>query len=84
MNALVLLLAMPKPTRVEHLSGDPSQGRLLALPANIRLDWKSLQGAKHPIFVIQTFVNYGRKKFYNIWPSLYTLLLAVVVAAGAL
>jgi hypothetical protein len=29
---------------VMHLSGTPLKGRLLALPANIRLGWKSLPG----------------------------------------
>jgi hypothetical protein len=31
-----------EPTRVKHLSGVPLQGRLLASPTNIRLDWKGL------------------------------------------
>ncbi len=31
-----------------HLSGAPLYGRLLALPANIRLGWKSLAGTNAP------------------------------------
>jgi hypothetical protein len=30
--------------RVRHLSGVPLKGRLLALPTNIKLGWKSLPG----------------------------------------
>jgi len=33
-----------EPTRGKHLSDAPLWGRLLALPTNIRLDWKILQG----------------------------------------
>ena len=33
-----------EPTRVEHLSTDPYNARLLALRTNIRLGWKSLLG----------------------------------------
>ncbi len=31
--------ARPEPTQLEHLS-DASLGKLLVLPANVRLDWK--------------------------------------------
>jgi hypothetical protein len=35
----------PKPTWMSHLSGAPLQGRFLALPTSVWLDWKGLQGA---------------------------------------
>jgi hypothetical protein len=51
---------------VKHLSAVQLNGKLLTLPANIRLGWKSLPGTNSS----QKFVNYGSKKFYNIGTSL--------------
>jgi hypothetical protein len=34
----------------------------------VRVGWKSLPGTKHSS-LLQKFVNYGRKKFYNIVPG---------------
>jgi hypothetical protein len=45
-----------------------SEGRLLALPTNIRLGWKDLQGT-NTLAYYKTFVNIGRKKFHNIEPD---------------
>jgi len=55
----------------EHFSGALLLGRLLDLPANIRLGWKSL---------LRTFVNYGRKKFYNIGHTFFYLDVQKTVA----
>ncbi len=52
---------------MKHLSGAPFYGRLLALPTNITLGWKINVVEKHSS-LLRKFVNYGRKKFYNIWP----------------
>ncbi len=52
---------------MKHLSGAPLYGRLLALPTNIRLGWKRNVGDKHSS-LLQKFINYGQKKFYNIGP----------------
>jgi hypothetical protein len=38
-------------------------GRLSVLPTNIRLGWKDIH-----FNLFRTFVNYGRKKCYNIGP----------------
>jgi hypothetical protein len=54
---------------VKHLSGAPLKGKLLALSANNRLGWKVLPGANAPTFT--KIRNYGRKKLYNIGPSLH-------------
>jgi hypothetical protein len=53
---------------VKHLSGAPFYGRLLALPTNITLGWKINVGERHSS-LLQKFVNYGRKMFYNIEPQ---------------
>jgi hypothetical protein len=45
-----------EPTQVKYLSG-----RLLALPANIRLGWKGLPGT-NALFYYKNFVNYVDKK----------------------
>ncbi len=58
----------PEPTRVKHLSGAPLVGRPLALPTDIRLGWKGLPWTNTSL--LRKSVNYGRKKFYRISPSL--------------
>jgi hypothetical protein len=49
---------------MKHLSSAPFWGRLLALPTNIRLGWKSLPGANTLAFHENSQLS--RKKFYNI------------------
>jgi hypothetical protein len=49
---------------VKHLSYATLQGKLLALPANIRLGWNKYSS------LLRKFVNYAHKTFYNIRPSL--------------
>jgi len=45
----------------------------LALPTNDRLGWK---GLPEPIpSFLRTFVNYGRKEFYNLGPRGFEVLL---------
>ncbi len=39
---------------MKHLSGAPLQGRFLALPTNIRIDWKSLSGQQARALATQT------------------------------
>ncbi len=45
----------------------PIHGRLLALPANVRLEWKAGAEDKHAK-VFSPMVNYTCKRFYNIVP----------------
>jgi hypothetical protein len=50
---------------VERLKG--SSLRLTpALLANIRLGWEERLCRDKPLSQLRTFVNYGRKKFYNV------------------
>ncbi len=51
--------SLPKSGVLERCSFE----KALALIASIRLGWKSYPGTKTSLFV-----NYGRKKFYNIGP----------------
>ncbi len=56
--------------RVEHVNSSSLKDRLLALPTNIRLTLDKLERLerdKH-FSLLRTFVNYGRKKFYNVGP----------------
>jgi hypothetical protein len=57
-------------TSLEHLSGAPLYGRLLALPTNISLE--SLAWDKQ-FSLSQTFVNYDFKKFLTLRPGHYVL-----------
>jgi hypothetical protein len=41
------LRARPEPTQWEHLSDASFLGKLLVLPANVRLDWKVFARYKH-------------------------------------
>jgi hypothetical protein len=55
-----------KRIRVKHLSSAPHKGRLLTSPTNIRLGWKGLPMKNTSL--LQKFVNYDPKMFYNIRP----------------
>ncbi len=63
--------ARPEPTHSEHLSDASFLGKLLVLPANVRLDWKVLARYKHSSLFGLVVSNKG-KKFYNIdyWSGL--------------
>ncbi len=39
--------ARPEPTQLEYLSGASFLGKLLVLPANVRLDWRVIARYKH-------------------------------------
>jgi hypothetical protein len=45
----------------KHFSGDPLQGRYQALPTNIRLVWRGMQGT-NTLAYYQKSVNYCSKK----------------------
>jgi hypothetical protein len=51
---------------VEHPKGALLR-QALALPANIRLDWKSSPGTSALAYFLK-IVNYDSKKFYDITP----------------
>ncbi len=55
----------PEPTQLEHLSDASFLGKLLVLPANVRLDWKVIARYKHSSLFGLVVLNEG-KKFYNI------------------
>jgi hypothetical protein len=63
---------MPEPTQSEHISDASFLGKLLALPANVRLDWKVIPSYKHSSFFDLVISDEG-KKFYNIDPRLSQL-----------
>jgi hypothetical protein len=48
---------------MKHLSCAPLSCRLLAKLTDIRLGWEGLPGTKH-YSLLQTFINYGRKKSF--------------------
>jgi hypothetical protein len=41
------LRARPEPTQLEHISNASFLGKLLVLPANVRIDWKVIASYKH-------------------------------------
>ncbi len=53
------------PTQLECLSDASFLGKLLVLPANVRLDWKVIARYKHSCSFGLVVSNEG-KKFYNI------------------
>ncbi len=57
--------ARPEPTKLEHHSDAFFLGKLLVLPAKVRLDWKVIAGYKHSSLFGLVISNKG-KKFYNI------------------
>ncbi len=60
--------ARPEPTQSEHLSDASFLGKLLVLPANVKLDWKVNARYKHSSLFGLVISNKG-KKFYNIGPG---------------
>jgi hypothetical protein len=59
------LRARPEQTQLEDLSDASFLGKLLALPANLRLDWKVFARFKHSS-LFGLVVSNEEKKFYNI------------------
>ena len=57
--------ARPEPTQLEHLSDASFLGKLLVLPANVRLDWKVIARYKHSSLLGLVICDKG-KKFHNI------------------
>ncbi len=57
--------ARPEPTQLEHLSDASFFGKLLVLPANVRLDWKVIARYKHSSLFGLVNGDKG-KMFYNI------------------
>jgi hypothetical protein len=55
----------PEPTQVKHLSFVPENGKPFAVLTSIELVLKGLPGTIC-CSLLQKFVNYVRKKFYNI------------------
>jgi hypothetical protein len=51
--------------QVKLLSDAPLFGRLLALPTNIRLDWKSLPGTNTPVFYENSQIS-DKKVLYHL------------------
>jgi len=59
------LRARPEKTQLEDLSDVSILGKLLALPANARLDWKVISRYKHSS-LFGLIIRNKEKKFYNI------------------
>ncbi len=53
---------------MERLSDTSFSGKLLVLPANVRLDWKAIARYKHSS-LLQKSVNYGHNEFYDTGPK---------------
>jgi hypothetical protein len=61
------LRARPEPTHLEHISDASYLGKLLVLPANVRLDWIVIASYIH-FSLFSIVVSDEGKKFYNIDP----------------
>jgi hypothetical protein len=59
------LKARPEQTQLEDLSDASFLGKLLVLPANVRLDWKVIARYKHSS-LFGLILSNEEKKFYNI------------------
>ncbi len=57
-----------KPTPLKHLSSDPLQVMFLALPTNIRLNWKSLPGTNTVAYYEHSKIT-AVKSFITLGPS---------------
>ena len=57
--------ARPEQTQLKHISDASFLGKLLVLPANVRLDWKVIASYKHSSIFCLVISDKG-KKFYNV------------------
>jgi hypothetical protein len=64
------LRARPEQTQLEDLSDSSFLGKLLVLPANVRLDWKVFIRHKHSS-LFDLVISNEEKKFYNIDTRLF-------------
>jgi hypothetical protein len=61
------LRARPEQAQLQDLSDASFLGKLLVLPANVRLDWKGIVRYKHSS-LFGLIIGNEEKKFYNIGP----------------
>jgi hypothetical protein len=64
------LRARPEEAQLEDLLDVSLLGKLLVLPANVRLDWKVFTRCKH-CSLFGLIVSNEEKKFYNIGPWVF-------------
>jgi hypothetical protein len=62
------LRARPEPTQLEHLLDASFLGKLLVLPANVRLDWKVIARYKHSSLLGLVVSDKG-KSFIKLTPG---------------
>jgi hypothetical protein len=74
--------ARAEPTQLECLSDASFLGKLLVLPANVRLDWKVIARYKHTSLFGLVISNEG-KKFYNMTPGVDGIKLFPLVTGTA-
>ncbi len=66
--------ARPEPTQLEDLSDSSFLGKLLALPANVRLDWKVIARYKQSSLFGLIVCN-GEKSFITLTPGVNVIKL---------
>ncbi len=77
------VLELEGKTQLEDLSDASFLGKLLVLPANVRLGWKVLARCKHSS-LFDLVVSNKEKKFYNIDSWLLNSQTATTKSAGSL
>ncbi len=68
--------ARPEPAQLEDLSDASFLGKVLVLPANVRLDWKVIARYKHSSLFRLFISNEEKKVLYQV---LRNLLIAVII-----
>jgi hypothetical protein len=77
------LRARPEPTQLEHLSDASFLGKLLVLPANVRLDWKVIARYKNTLaYLASLSATKKRKSFIELTPGEVGKVLAPVNNIG--
>jgi hypothetical protein len=74
------LRARPEPTQLEHLSDASFLGKLLVLPANVRLDWKVIVRYKHSSLFGLVISNEGKNVFITFSPVANVIKLFMAVS----
>jgi hypothetical protein len=72
-----------EPTHLECLSDASFLGKLLVLPANVRLDWKEIRARYKHSSLFGLIISNEGKKFYNIntWCQCYKTFSFIVTEA---
>ncbi len=73
--------AKPEPTQLEHISDASFLGKLLVLPANVRLDWKVIASSSTLAYLAWLLLT-KEKSFITLTPGANVMKLFMSIIYG--